>query len=59
MKDICLCGHERKDHAAHYQACLKCVDPGKVYHLAVPAFTCKPGHCDRFTWDAVASQAAK
>jgi hypothetical protein len=48
MKDICLCGHGRPEHAGGYGHCLLCLGDMDQRSLE---FTCKPGACDRFTWD--------
>ena len=49
MKDICCCGHGRNDHEARYGACLRCTH-SKTENPSRP-FACRPGTCDRFTWD--------
>ncbi len=56
MIDLCKCGHGREVHAMTFGACLVCTDRGTFGR-----FTCRPGTCDRFTWnpDAEAEQAVK
>lgn len=45
--DPCKCGHDRAIHRPLGGGCIKCEQskPGQ-------GFTCEPGVCDRFTWDA-------
>lgn len=44
LVDLCLCGHGRKDHRAGFMECLLCSKKHK-------GFKCRPGMCDRFTWN--------
>jgi hypothetical protein len=49
-RDMCLCGHERADHAdtwGHCEVCRFTWDGS----TGDQAFLCEPGACDRFTWD--------
>lgn len=51
LVDLCLCGHGRSTHAQGFGACLVCTKPG-----APGRFTCRPGSCDRFTWNPEAEK---
>jgi hypothetical protein len=46
MEDYCKCGHERADHRSGFEDCLICSELRDSVE-----FTCRPGVCDRFTWD--------
>jgi hypothetical protein len=46
MVDLCLCGHGREVHVMKFGQCHVCTKP------APPGrFTCRPGTCQRFTWN--------
>jgi hypothetical protein len=51
MVDLCLCGHGRPEHVGGYQGCLLCTK-----RRPVGVFTCRPGTCDRFTWNPAAER---
>lgn len=54
--EICECGHGREAHFKGFGCCLVCEDVRKGREVS--DFTCRPGVCDRFTWDAKASRGA-
>jgi hypothetical protein len=53
-KDICLCGHGREAHAMRFGLCTDCKGVRKGREIS--DFTCRPGACDRFTWDPKADE---